>query len=1078
MHYKKTILIAILIVIFLIGSSKDTIAANTTIESSTENHSSAISGPIRFEHYSVESGLPSNTVLYSIQDHEGFLWFATPEGLARFDGQNFRVFRTDKENENSISHNNIFSLAVDQDGVLWVGTDGGGLNRYDAATESFKAFQLDENDPASLSNNSVWSLYIDADNQLWVGTRGGLNLFDRETETFSAYQHDEDNPRSIANDVILGIEETADGTLWVGTRTGLSRFDSESKDFTNYHHDPENPDSLSDDQVWDIMEDRNGDLWLATRYGGLNRMDRSTETFEAYTHDENDPTTISHDAVFHVYEDSTGNFWVATEAGGVNLFNRETGTFSRYQHDPNDSLTLSSDDIFWIMEDDSGSIWFTSRRNGINQYVPAIQRFAYYHYSINQPMSLSTNNVYALWGEGNGVYWIGTGGAGLDRIDSKRGSSFSFQHDPEDPKSLPNNTIYAIYGEEGDDGIYWIGTVGGGLARFDSHRYSFTTYTRDPEDPSTLSSNYITVINSAGDGKLWVGTLGLGLDLFDTKTGKVIEHITHDPDDPNSLQENTIFALLPEEDGTLWIGTARGGVDHYNPATKQFTHYMHDENDPDSLANNAVNALTLDIRGRLWVGTSDGLSVFNPDTLKFKTYTEKDGLPGNAVYGVLVDEQNNDVWVSTSGGLGQFQQSNLEWRNYDVHDGLQGTQFNLFAYAKSLDGEFLFAGANGVNVFCPEGILRNSYVPEVILTGVQIWNQRVPIGEDQLPMALNLTDTITLSPDDDMVTIQYSATNYQIRQHNLFQTKLEGFSEEWSPATTKTEVTYTNLNPGTYTLLIKTANNDLIWNETPRELTIIVQPDWYETLQFRIGMITMIAMIAYGIFLWRTQVLKNQKQELALRIQERTAELQEEVKHRKTVEGELRLSNQRLEAQVAEISDLHKKIKAQAIRDDLTGLFNRRYLNENLPRELSRAQRKNYELTFMLLDLDHFKQINDQYGHAVGDKVLVSFSETLMGLTREMDIVCRYGGEEFVIVAPDLNQDQAQKRAEDIRATIETIPVSIPGAKDPISITASIGVACYPTHAEDVNELINAADTALYDVKHAGRNQIRVYEKR
>ncbi len=1015
---------------------------------------------IRFERLLVENGLPNATVLSVLQDRGGFMWFATADGLARYDGTDFTVFRY-AENANSLSNNNTFCLVESADGLLWIGTDPGGLNVYDPQTGLFSVYRNDPNDPESLLNDSIWALMEASDGKIWVGTRNGLSVLDRATGKFKNYKMDSENPRALAAAVVYRIYQDRAGTIWVGTRGGLQRYAPETDDFDIFTNNPDNPKSISSNNIWGMLEDSQGNFWIATRGGGLNRMDRQTGTFKSYRFNADDPSSLSSDRVWFVFEDSAGHLWVLTETAGLNLFDRQTETFRHFRYNASDPLSLSNDDLFWMTEDRSGVLWIASRYGGVNRLSPMSQRFGLYRSIPGDPQSLSSSSVYSVLSEKDGTLWVGTFGSGLNRINRKTGEVTVFRNDPSDPTSLSNNKVYYIYRDK--QGVLWAATSGGGLNRMDPRTGKFAAYKYSADNPNIIGTSFLTVIEGADKGRLWVGTLGYGLDLFNPAKGEMDKEYFNDPENPNSLSEDTVYDLAVDKNGRVWIATARGGLELFDPQTEIFTHHRHNPDDPNSILSDTVHAIYLDeAAGVIWAATPGGLSGLEIASGRWQNYTTKDGLPTDTLMGILPG-QNNDLWISSGKGISHFQLDSKTFTNYDARDGLQGDQFEIAAAHLGPDGELFFGGSAGLTYFHPEEIVLNPYLPTTVFTDFQLFNKPVAVGSELLPQPIEKTKKITLQYDQSVFTIKFAALSYQISSKNTFQYKMEGFDKDWSPPRTVNQATYTNLSPGNYTFLVRAANHDGVWNNEPARLEIKILPPWWGTWWFRISaFLLLVAAIAGGVQL-RINSIRAINRELEKRVDERTRELQE-------AQQQLENANAELKTQLAEITQLEQKVREQAIRDALTGLHNRHYLSEILDGELSRARRGSYTVAFLLADLDHFKKINDTYGHPAGDQALIKTAQLISQHTRRSDIACRYGGEEFLIVMPEIHREDALKRAEQLRADIEALSIEFEGQKIPV--TASIGVAIYPLNGEDSSALLSAVDSAMYQAKHNGRNQV------
>jgi len=1043
-------------------------AAGRTLPSQAAGHVFDYGPDARFERLTVDDDLPSSTVLGVLQDQQGFMWFATADGLARYDGYQFKTFRHNPESPNSLSHNNTFALIETHDGLIWVGTDPGGLNVYNPKTDTFQVYQHNPQNPNSLPNDSVWALLEARDGSVWVGTRGGLSRFDRQTGTFKNYLPNPQNPRSLAWPVVQRLYQDRAGTIWVGTRLGLQRFDPLTDDFTTFKNDPSDPKSISASNVWAMLEDSQGNFWVGTRGGGLNLMDRERGTFTAYRYNPADPNSLNDDRIWSLYQDSVGRIWISTENGGLNLFQHGTKTFTAFRHNPNNPFSLGSDDVFGIFEDRSGVLWATGRGGGgVSMLYPALQRFGWYRHIPENPNTLTNNNVYAILPEGETI-WVGTFGGGLNQIDRQAGTVLAYRHNPVNPYSLSSDKIYSIFRDM--DGVLWVATSGGGLNRFDDATGAFTAFKFVSDDPSTLPSNFVTTIEQAGKNRLWVGTLGLGLVLFDTENGRVSALYKNDPNNPSSLAEDTIYDLAVDSQGQVWVATARGGLNRLDPQTGQFTRFRRDPAHPNSILSDSVNSIYLDeVNGILWAGTTGGLSRLELRTGQWTSFTTRQGLSSDSIVGIQPDGAGG-LWVSTTLGISRFDAGLRIFRNYDARDGLQGNQYNIASTARASDGEVFFGGPNGLNFFKTTDIFDNPYEPRAVLTGLELFNLPQKVGGEILAQPIEYTQAITLQHDQTVFTIEFAGLSYQNASRNLYRYQMEGFDKGWSPPRTVRQATYTNLSPGTYTFIVHATNNDGQWNRTPAQLRITILPPWWQTWWFRLVAITGLAVLLIGGVQWRIRQIRAINAELEKRVLERTIELREEIRLRQAVEDQLRETNESLQAKLAEIIELQVKLREQAIRDALTGLFNRHYLADVMSTELSRAQRGAYPVTFMLIDLDHFKDINDKFGHHAGDVALSKSGEMLLKHIRQGDYAFRYGGEEFLIILPGTAPQDALRRAEQLRADFVALKTEVDG--NTIDITASIGVAIYPFDGEKSEDILHHVDAALYQAKGKGRDRV------
>ncbi len=852
---------------------------------------------LRFEHLTSEQGLSSNRVTSVIRDSRGFMWFGTFDGLNRYDGYEFKVFRHDPGDENSLSANFVVVLYQDRDGFLWVGTNGGGLNRYDPRTEQFTHYRHDAADPHTLSNDSVIALYQDRDGIIWIGTDGGgLNRYDPSIETFTRYPNDPDDPYSLSHNVVWTILEDERGVLWVGTDGGgLNRFDQRSQRFTTYQHDPEDPHSLSDDSVLALAEGLDGKLWIGTRGSGLDQFDPGEETF-AHFHNPDDPSSLSHNSILDLSIDRLGTLWIGTGGGGLNQFDVETERFSRYQPDPNDPYGLNHNHIKKVYADPSGLLWLATVGGGVNLVDLERKPFTHYHSTPGDPNSLSSNDISEIHEDREGVLWLGTGGGGLNRLARQTMQYNHYVHDPNDPHSLSDNLVRAIV--EDGDGVLWLATRGG-LNRFDPQTEQFTAYhsdlTNDTDAPTGLLGDSVWSLHLDAEGMLWIGT-SLGLNRLDPRSDHFLSY-EHNPDDPHSLSGNTVTVIHEDRSGALWFGTLGDGLNRFDRETERFTRYRHDPDDPQSLGGNTVWTIHEDADGVLWIGTSAGLDRHDPDERQFTHYGEQDGLPGGGVMSVLEDDNplekgGPNLWLSTSSGLYTFNPQSKALRHYDAEDGLQGNEFRWSTAFKSASGELFFGGSNGLTAFYPDQIQDSPHIPPVFLTDFQLANKPVEIGGDSvLQESISEAEHLTVAHQDRVLSFEFAALGYRAPEKNRYRYMLENFDEDWTEVgSDRRFVTYTNLDPGEYVFRVTGSNSDGVWNDEGTSLKITITPPWWETTWFRGGLILLMVGVVVTAYRLRVGSLEGRSRELQTQVTDRTHELNERVRELNCLYGISRLA--------------------------------------------------------------------------------------------------------------------------------------------------------------------------------------------
>jgi signal transduction histidine kinase/ligand-binding sensor domain-containing protein len=902
---------------------------------------SAQGADIRFEHLTSEQGLSQNSVLCIIQDQQGFLWLGTEDGLNKYDGYKFTVYRYEPQDTNSLSDSYITALCEDLDGNLWIGTKEGGLNKYDPRTGRIQNWKHQPENRNSLSSNYVLSVYIDKSGTLWCGTYGGgLNKFDKDKCIFECWKSDPNNPTSISNDYIYDIVEDFKGNLWLATYHGLCRLSPEGREsgtFNCYFSEPKNPLSISSNRVWSLFETKHpGDtvLWIGTQCG-LNLYQHETDNFLHYYPN---PQNLDHfnNSINSIILTSTGpreSLWLGTYNGLFQLnisdmdgkLKRSGLTFTGYFHQIIEPFSLSENVISSLYQDKSDIFWIGTYGGGINKYSVKKHKFKRWTKEAGNPNSLSNKGVWAISETYEGVIWIGTT-EGLNLLHLKTGKIKHFFHQPENPNSIGHDYINAIC--TGENGELWLGTHGGGLTKISwdkNNKPQFEHWKEDLNKPGGLTHNFILTIYQDKSGLIWIGTWGGGLNQLNPRTNK-IQYWVNNPDDPNSLSFDGVWCIYEDRQGNLWIGTYGGGLNLFNRENGTFQHWQHDVNDTNSLSHNIVYTIYQPRNGpagTLWIGTGGGLnkmemipnqgsSEFEISEVKFTYYLQKDGLPNNVVYGILEDQHGN-LWLSTNGGLSRFNPKTETFKNYDIHDGLQSNEFNSGAYFKSTSGLMFFGGVNGLNAFYPDSLKDNSYKPAIVLTDFRIFNQPVPVGGDS-PLQVPITETqeITLSYKQNIFSFEFSALDFTAPQKNRYAYKMEGFEDPWNYLTDRRFASYTGLPSGEYIFRVIGSNNDGIWNREGTAVKILIKPPPWKTW-WAYTIYTLIIVGAITGWRWNDLNKRKRKIEEHLRQEREEAELREAKLRAESAEfkAKVLLTEQELEKQQIRnriASDLHDEI--------------------------------------------------------------------------------------------------------------------------------------------------------------------------
>ncbi len=844
----------------------------------------------KFERISLEHGLSHGSIYSIAQDLTGFIWFGSEDGLNRYDGYTITVIRHDPDNPDLLPTSDCSKMHVDGSGIMWIGTWGAGLVRYDPTAHVFRHFRHNPENPGTLSGDRIECIYRDTAGRLWVGTeRSGLNRFDEANERFTRYRFDPENPTGLSSDWIKALWEDDKGRLWVGTNAGLNRLDPGAKGFVHFYRKPGESSGLGSNLIRSIIQDKNGTFWIGTREGGLNRFDPDTGHTKVYMKDPQNPGSISDDSITQVYEDSYGTLWVGTYYGGLNRFDPVTETFTHFKYDPRDTHSLSHNRVEVIFEDRAKILWIGTRGGGVNKLDLKPAKFVNYTYTPHESHGLPHPAVHAIAGDRDGeIAWIGTDG-GLRRFDGPTGRFKEIRQPPDAaPHPVNGKRIRSVITDR--NGNTWVGTYNAGLYKLipsGGDRYRIINYTTDPTDPYSISSNRVRILLEDKDGDIWIGTVnGLNLLILSTApSNSRFKRFTARDTKPGTLSSSFIISIYQDRGGTVWVGTDNG----LNRTEKQRGHwssFKHTPADPRSLSNNYVRCIFeapgTASTGTLWIGTEVGLNQFDVKTHQSKRYTEKNGLPANRVSAISTDDRGN-LWIATSRGISRFDPVSETSEHFDITNGLPGHGFN--ACFKDNKGRMYFGGVAGLTVFSPKSAVKNPFIPPVVITSIKLFNKELRFHKP-----LRDLGEISLPYNQRFIAFEFAALDYTYPAKNRYAYKMEGFDPGWVENGTRNHAAYTNLSPGNYVFHVKASNNDGVWNQKGISLKIDINPPFWLTWWFRISVLSVLGLSIFAAFRFRLRQIKKRNIEL------KTANfrLAEEINKRKMVEKALKQNKNRL----------------------------------------------------------------------------------------------------------------------------------------------------------------------------------------
>jgi signal transduction histidine kinase/ligand-binding sensor domain-containing protein/DNA-binding response OmpR family regulator len=831
------------------------------------NHSTADSQAqdLVFEHYTVEQGLSCNSVYAVLQDRRGFMWFGTVNGLNKYDGYSFTVYREDLLDSTFSKVTNCPQLYEDQSGTLWIvaseltrfntitgrvmncpdirvlgliedatgtmwfATAGKGLNKFERTSGTFTHYEL--------SNDSLSCIYADSNESgtiFWIGGAAGVDRFDPANGTFTHVEQG-------SGLHVTALYKDRTGILWIGTNDELYSFDEAEGTFWRCPI----ASWRSTEQLWSHVhsfhEDRRGILWIGAGDETFS-YDRSTGKFVHYRADVF-PLPLSVKATEPVYEDRTGSLWLRKIRRGLSRLDPANNTMVSYVHDRNNPTSLSDNAVNEVYEDRSGALWIATVWGGVNKVDRARKAFTHLTHNPAYPLSLTHNAVFGICEDRSGRLWIATRG-GLDLFDRKTGIFRHFRHDPQDPHSLSSNIIHTVI--EDHEGTIWIGTEACGLDRLDPVRASgkgtatvrFQHYTHDPVNHRSIGSNHILTLFEDGSGNIWIGTDDAGLDKLNKDSG-IFVHYRSDPRDTNSLAWNWVNAICEDSKGRLWVGTAysrTGALHRFDKATGTFARFKEERGPKGS-----VHSIFEDRRGTLWIGTTHDLNKFEPSTGAFTHCNASQHDAGNFITGIQEDS-SGCLWLETSKGVSKYDPRTGSFRTFDRSDGVPICPTWGNACCKSRTGEMFFGGTNGFVRFHPDSIRDNPYIPPIVITAFKIFDKPV-----SLDTVISEKSVLLLSYNDNVISFEFVALNYTSPEKNQYAYKLEGFDEDWNYCGTRRYANYTNLDAGSYVFRVKGSNNDGVWNEEGASILMIIAPPWWKTVWAYIGYGCVGLSLLYGL---------------------------------------------------------------------------------------------------------------------------------------------------------------------------------------------------------------------------------------
>ena len=944
--------------------------------------------------------------------------------------------------DHGLSNLSVSSMIEDRNGFLWFGTQGG-LNRFDG--RYMHVTRHNPFDDEGLVHNLIQTMYYDEVlHELWIGTYQGISRLLIEENTFINYTVEDDG---LSNPVVIAIHPDHQGDMWVGTMKGLNRINPQTGTLKQY--------DVPGDVVRALHVDT-GNRLLVGSYEGLLYYDPVTDSIEAFELEL--PTSF----VMTIQEENPGMLTLGLWDGGVAVVNLETGNV--------EAITYEDNRVYAMTTTRDGTRWVGTWGGGLYAEMPDGRS---YHFSgEGEGQILPHSVVYSLLEDHSGILWIGTNGGGLSKVNPRKTNYVRFTNDPENSQSLSAGKINAVVKDQSDQ--LWISVYNNGVERYDPETDTMVKYRHDPENPQSLPSDSVVTILSTDEGQLllgtgagvvtyhpetdtfsqlaelpedvivyalaqqenylWIGTYTHGVFKYHLTTGSLTQ-FEHTGQGDSSLSDNLIYAIHVDGKNRVWVGT-NNGLNILEPGSDRFRTHQRLAGDKTQLASNTIRTILEDDQGQIWVGTvGGGIARYNETTDTFSTYIEEDGLSSNVVTGMLVGDDGR-LWIGTHSGISVFDPETEDFLILTPDDGIGGWEFNSGHY-KDDNGDLYFGGVHGITVISGMKDQGPSVIPPVYITGIDLFQN--PYQPER--MFFN-DETLYFGPQETFLSFRFAALDYDAPDKVRFSHFLEGFDQEWIHAGTRDYATYSNLPPGEYRLLVKAETVRGAVTE-PAMVSFVIATPWYRSS---------LAYVGYGVLIIALFVILLQIRESRL----------------------VGRRNETLAAMNLKLEEANRQLEHLSTRDPLTGLYNRRYFNTMMEEHLQLAKRSQVPFSLLMFDIDHFKEINDRFGHVIGDKVLVTVGQAAMGvLPRTTDFIARFGGDEYVVVLYDTGQEGALQVAQSIKEAIENSHAMKAFLDDSFHMTTSLGVvSIVPDKEMTAEKLLQEADRTLYLAKEQGRNRI------
>mgnify|MGYP002629836244 CR=1 FL=1 len=794
-----------------------------------------------FFHLHIDGNIQKNSITCITQDSTGQMWFATKDGLIRYDTKTFYSYRKDPENKHSIGGSFVEEVFTDRKGNIWIGTEPGVVSKYNSLTNQFDPIK-------GITGDRIKDIKQDKNGTLWISSNTALYNYDISTQQLHTYKPD---------DPTIGLDRlliTSDNSIWITTNENYI-FEFSSKSFRKLQIIPEKEHlTHKSTQVYSayyLEEDYKGDTWISTPYGYLLKYDPKNEQLSKYIFEDLSSSNNKLDngllTVMFLFEDSYHKLWMGTWFNGLYKISANRKSVMQFTSQPDLPNSLSNTIVHSGFQDKSGNLWFGTEFAGIN-ILKEKNKFLIISHNSDNSNSLSTLLYKTAAVDNHDRVWVGSPGGQLYYFNKNKPQELISVNLP--PTTSKWDWIYSMHFDS--KGFLWIGTDSG-LIKYHPDTKEVVQYHHNQQDASSILSNAITSIAEESNGTIWVGT-SIGLSKLN-KDGKSFYHFTHDKDDPKSLSSNLVSCLFVDRRKNIWVGTI-DGLNKLNATAGNFTRFKQSYDNENSISANIITSI-YEKDNHLWIATNNGLNSYDFETKEFEYFDETDGLPSNNIKAISGNKGTNELWFTTPYHIVKFNTTNFQFVTYDKSDGINNNAYiedlgqrefefiNNFAL-RDKSGSLYFGGLTGMCLFHPDSLPLNNYQAPIILKDF------IVNGSSQ-----KISKSIILNSNQNNLEVSIILLNYIQPEKNNYAFYMENYDSIWQYTGNKNSLQYFNLPKGTYKLHFKGANNDGVWTLNKNPLIITIKPQFYQTKYFYLLAIGLVILMVLFFSLHKFYLLRK-----------------------------------------------------------------------------------------------------------------------------------------------------------------------------------------------------------------------------